>query len=129
MQTMLASDLADRDARVAGLTEQVAQLEAKLGGASEAQEALQAQIEAQEVARRRFAQVEQKFAREEARVLREGGSVVIRMVGMNFASGQAVIQPDQFALLTKVKQAIAVYPGARSPSRGTPMPTERTRPT
>ena len=39
--------------------------------------------------------------------------MIIRLVGMNFASGQAVIRPDHFALLTKVKQAIAIYPGAK----------------
>jgi outer membrane protein OmpA-like peptidoglycan-associated protein len=108
----LASELNDRDARIAGLTEQVAQLETKLGGASEAEKALQAQVEAQELARQRFEQVEQEFTREEARVLRESGAVVIRLVGMNFASGQAVIRPDHFPLLTKVKDAIAIYPDA-----------------
>jgi outer membrane protein OmpA-like peptidoglycan-associated protein len=112
-QDRLSSDVVDRDDRIAGLTEQVSQLEAKLGGASEAQMALQAQVEAQEDARRRFAQVEQKFSREEARILRESGNVVIRLVGMNFASGQAVIQPAHFALLTKVKEAIAMYPDAK----------------
>jgi len=112
-QNQLASEVSDRDARIAGLTEQVAQLEAKLGGASEAQASLQAQVEAQEMANRRFAQVEQKFTRDEARVLREQGDVVIRLVGMNFTSGQSVIRPDHFPLLTKVKEAIAMYPGGR----------------
>ena len=112
-QDQLASDVSDRDARIAGLTEQVAQLETKLGGASEAQASLQAQVEAQEMANRRFAQVEQKFTRDEARVLREQGDVVIRLVGMNFTSGQSVIRPDHFPLLTKVKEAIAMYPGSR----------------
>ena len=112
-QNQLANNLQDRDDTVAGLTEQVGQLEAKLGGASEAHEILKAQIEAQDVARRRFAQVEQEFTREEARVLREGGNVVIRLVGMNFSSGQSEIRPDHFALLTKVKQAIALYPDAK----------------
>jgi outer membrane protein OmpA-like peptidoglycan-associated protein len=102
----------DRDARVAALNEQVAQLETKLGGASEAQAALQTQIAAQESAQRSFTQVEQMFTREEARVLRESGNVVVRLVGMNFASGQSEIRPDNFSLLTKVKQAIALYPGA-----------------
>lgn len=112
-QDRLTSELRDRDARIVSLTEQVSALEAKLGGASEAQKALQVQVEAQEVARRRFAQVEQKFARDEARILREGGEVVIRLVGMNFASGLSVIQPDHFSLLTKVKEATAMYPGGQ----------------
>ena len=64
------------------------------------------------MARRRFAQVEQMFTRDEARILREGGDVVIRLGGMNFASGQAVIQPEHFALLTKVKEAISLYQDA-----------------
>jgi OmpA-OmpF porin, OOP family len=106
------SEIVDRDARIAGLTDQVAQLETKLGGASEAQQVLQAQVEAQEMASRRFAQVENKFTREEARILREDGDVVIRLVGMNFVSGKSEILPDHFPMLTKVKEAIAMYPGA-----------------
>jgi len=108
----LTSELGDRDARIEGITEQLTQLEAKLGGASEAQKVMQAQMEEQEVARRRFAQVEQKFTRDEARVLRESGDVVIRLVGMNFDSGKSVIRPEHFPLLTKVKEAIAQYPDA-----------------
>jgi outer membrane protein OmpA-like peptidoglycan-associated protein len=108
----LASELGDRDARIEAMTAQVAQLEAKLGGASETEKALQAQVEAQNLARQRFAAVEQKFSRDEARVLRESGAVVIRLVGMNFASGQAVIRTDHFPLLTKVKEAIEIYPDA-----------------
>lgn len=109
----LNSEVVDRDARVAALTEQVAALETKLGGASQAQRVLQEQVEAQEMASRRFAQVEQKFTRDEARILREGGDVVIRLVGMNFASGKTEIRPEHFAILTKVKEAIAMYPGAQ----------------
>ncbi len=109
----LSSEVLDRDARITGLTDQVTQLETKLGGASQAQATLQAQVEAQEMARRSFAQVEQKFTREEARILREEGNVVIRLVGMNFASGKTEIEPDHFAILTKVKQALAMYPGAK----------------
>ncbi len=112
-QDSLANEVRDRDARVTALTDQVAQLEKKLGGVSESQQALQAQVEAQAMASRRFAQVEQKFTREEARVLREGGDVVIRLLGMSFSSGQSEIRPDHFALLTKVKEAIAMYPGAK----------------
>ena len=112
-QDGLASEVRDRDARVTALTDQVAQLEQKLGGVSESQQALQAQVEAQAMASRRFAQVEQKFTRDEARVLREGGDVVIRLLGMNFSSGQSEIRPDHFTLLTKVKEAIAMYPGAK----------------
>jgi OOP family OmpA-OmpF porin len=109
----LTSDIHDRDARIAGLTDQVTQLETKLGGVSEVQQALQAQVEAQEMANRRFAQVEQKFTRDEARVMREEGNIVIRMVGMNFASAKAEIRPESFALLTKVKEAIAMFPEAQ----------------
>ena len=111
-QDRLTSELRDRDDQIASLTAQVSELVAKLGGESEAKKAMQAQMDAQEQARRQFAQVEQKFTREEARIMRESGTVIIRLVGMNFASGKAVIQPDHFALLTKVKEATAIYPDA-----------------
>lgn len=112
-QDSLTNEIHDRDERIASLTAQVDQLQTKLGGASDAEKALQAQVAAQEEAQRRFARVEQTFTRDEARILRESGNVIIRLVGMSFASGQAVIRPENFALLTKVKDAIALYPDAQ----------------
>ena len=50
------------------------------------------------------------FARDEALVFRQGDSVILRLVGLNFDSGAAQIKPENFVLLQKVEKAIDVFP-------------------
>ena len=60
--------------------------------------------------REQFNDVEKLFTVNEARVYRENEDVVIRLTGLKFRSGQSIIQPQDFGLLTNVKRAIEVYP-------------------
>ena len=50
------------------------------------------------------------FSRKEAQVLREANDIIIRLVGLNFAVGRSTIDPKHFQLLTKVQNAIRVFP-------------------
>jgi outer membrane protein OmpA-like peptidoglycan-associated protein len=50
------------------------------------------------------------FSNEEARVFRQGDTIILRLVGLTFDSGSAQIKPDNFALLQRVEQAIDVFP-------------------
>ncbi len=88
-----------------------AQLREELGGTSE-------RVKAQERRREQLRAVESYFTSGEARVLREGNDVILRMVGLNFESGKAVIEPRYFALLRRVQEAIAQFPGARIEVQG-----------
>jgi len=87
------------------LTLEVAQLREELGGTSK-------QVQLQEQRRQQIATTESYFTKDEARVLREGNDVILRLVGLNFASGKADIEPRNFALLRRVLNAIALFPGA-----------------
>ena len=64
----------------------------------------QARIKAQ------FSQVDKMFSRSEARVFREGNSIILRLVGLSFDSGASQIKPGNFNLLAKVEKAIDVFP-------------------
>jgi outer membrane protein OmpA-like peptidoglycan-associated protein len=57
-----------------------------------------------------FAQVEKMFARNEARVFREGDNIIVRLVGLTFDSGKSQIKQEDFDLLAKVEKAIDVFP-------------------
>ena len=105
----LGNDITDRDQQIQNLESHVALLEKKLGGASEEQAVLKERVRQQEEARRRVEQIESSFAPSEARIVREGESLIIRLVGMNFTSGQATIAPEYFNLLTRVQDAIVTY--------------------
>ena len=85
-------------------------LRAQLSGATEEQSELLKEMEAQEQIRQQFLKVERAFDMTEARVLREGETVIVRLVGLNFAVGKSEIRPEHFALLKKVENAINTFP-------------------
>jgi outer membrane protein OmpA-like peptidoglycan-associated protein len=103
-------DLTDTRARVAELEEEIRDLDERLGGVSQERVALVQRLEAEERIREQFATIENMFARDEARVSREGNRMVIRLVGLTFQSGQDVVRPAYRPLLEKVRQAADVFP-------------------
>ena len=103
-------DLADTRARVGDLEEEIRDLDQRLGGVSQERVALVQRLEAEERIREQFATIENIFARDEARVSREGNRMIIRLVGLTFQSGQDVVRPTYRSLLEKLKQAADVFP-------------------
>lgn len=102
--------LAERQQEVGILQERIAEMESQLGGIEKEKSALARRIEEQAKIREQFASVEKLFRREEAIVLRDGNDVILRLIGLNFAVGKSSIDPQYFALLTKVQQAIRTFP-------------------
>lgn len=105
--------LADRDEEVEGLRARIAELEERLGGLAEERTALVQRMEEQARLRQKFATVERMFQREEARVMREGGDVIIRLLGLTFPVGESIIDPQYQDLLNRVLRAIQEFPGSR----------------
>lgn len=108
--TKLDQDLAERDQQVEMLNARIAELEEKLGGVEKEKSALAKQMEAQAKIREQFAAVDKLFTREEANVLRKGNDIIVRLIGLTFPVGKATIEPQNFGLLTKVQQAINMFP-------------------
>lgn len=101
------------------MNEKVASLNKELHAIREQQTGLQTQLEKErqkleekQQQEQKFKNVEALFTPAEAKVIREGNDVVIRLVGLTFASGKATIQPEFFSLLTKLQRAIREFPGA-----------------
>lgn len=109
----LRQDVLERDRRAADLGAQLDELEARLGGASAERVAMEERIKAEERVRDRFDSLENHFTRDEAQVLRQGENIIIRLVGVRFGVAKAVIEPQYFAVLTKVQDAIRLFPGSR----------------
>lgn len=97
--------LADSQEQVLTLSSRVEQLEEQLGITTR-------RAEASELRRQRVAQVEQLFSSNEAIVVQEGGQVIVRLIGLQFATGEAVIESQYFGLLRKLDQVPAIFPGA-----------------
>jgi outer membrane protein OmpA-like peptidoglycan-associated protein len=96
--------------RVADMAEEIRALDERLGGATAERTALVQRLEAQARVKEQFEKIEQMFAREEARVFREGENVILRLVGLNFDSGKSELKQENLDLLAKVERAIDVFP-------------------
>jgi outer membrane protein OmpA-like peptidoglycan-associated protein len=103
-------DLADARVRIAELEDEIRELDEQLGGVSQERVALVQRLEAEARIREQFATIENLFAREEARISREGNSLILRLVGLTFESGSAEIADEHRLLLEKVYEAAAVFP-------------------
>ncbi|MGH8236469.1 MAG: OmpA family protein [Steroidobacteraceae bacterium] len=108
----LKQELADREDRMAALDNQLQRLESRLGGVSEERVALQRRVDAQERLRTSVAALEASFTADEARVVRQGDDVVLSLLGIKFPSGRSTIDAGSAALMKKVQQGLALFPGA-----------------
>jgi len=106
----LQQEKADNEIRLADLEEELRALDERLGGATAERAALIQRLEAQARVKQQFLQVEKMFSSSEARVFREGDSIILRLVGLSFDSGASQIKPQNFDLLAKVEKAIDVFP-------------------
>jgi outer membrane protein OmpA-like peptidoglycan-associated protein len=95
---------------ITGLEEEIRELDAALGGASADRSQLIRRLEQQARIREQFRQIENMFSSNEAVVLRNGNNLIIRLVGLSFASGSTELGPDTEILLTKAQTAIEVFP-------------------
>lgn len=96
--------------RLADMEEELRTLDERLGGATAERAALVQRLEAEALIKSQFEQVEKMFTKEEARVFREGNTIILRLVGLSFDSGKSDFNQDSIPLLTKVEQAIDVFP-------------------
>lgn len=103
-------DLTDARLRIAELEDEIRELDAQLGGVSQERVALVQRLEAEARIREQFTTIEDMFGRDEARVSREGNSLVLRLVGLSFASGSADIGAEHRSLLEKVARATSIFP-------------------
>jgi OOP family OmpA-OmpF porin len=96
--------------RIADMEEELSALDERLGGATAERAALIQRLEAQARVKEQFERVEKMFTSDEARVFRQGDTIILRLVGLSFDSGASKIRPQNFDLLAKVEKAIDVFP-------------------
>jgi OOP family OmpA-OmpF porin len=106
----LEQEAGENNIRLADLEEELRALDERLGGATAERAALVQRLEAQNRVREQFARVEKMFTSNEARVFRQGNTIILRLVGLTFDSGASQIRPANFSLLEKVEKAIDVFP-------------------
>jgi OmpA-OmpF porin, OOP family len=96
----------DHEAEIARLAALVKDYELKLGIYDEQLSMYNEQLAAEERYRALLAELENIFTAEEAEVFRQGKTLIVRMVGLNFDSGKAELKTEHKKLLAKVVYAV-----------------------
>ena len=118
-ELQLQVDLEESRTRIVNLEEEIRELDEQLGGVSRERMALVQRLQAEEQMREQFSRVETMFARDDVRVSREGNSIILRLVGLTFGSGESAIDP---------RARCAAAAGWRCGGRVPPLPGRRGRP-
>ena len=104
-QNFLDSKIREQNSEIEALEAAVTRLEGK----SREEQLAKERLEAEKRFNESFQEIQSIFTRQEAEVYRQGDQLVIRLRGMQFPIGQAVIMPDNYALLSKVQQAVRSF--------------------
>lgn len=106
----LEQEKSESELRVADMEEELRALDDRLGGATQERAALIKRLAAQARVKEQFLRIEKMFTSDEARVFRQGNTIILRLVGLTFDSGASQLRPNNFNLLAKVEKAIDVFP-------------------
>jgi outer membrane protein OmpA-like peptidoglycan-associated protein len=108
----LSQEVGRLNQRVVLLQEELLVAQSELENSAAAQSRLDRRLAAQEEQEQTLKRVERLFNKTEAEVVRAENRLVIRLVGLGFASGSAKIEARHEALLQKLMTAIAEFPDA-----------------
>ncbi|MFZ5519373.1 MAG: OmpA family protein [Candidatus Zhuqueibacterota bacterium] len=106
----LSDEISSQDQMMASLQSDLNNLKIELDKSKEKQEGLKAKLLLEEQEKDKFKKIESILGKEQAKVFREGDQVRIRLLGLNFNSGNAIIEPDYFNLLTQLQRVIRLFP-------------------
>ncbi len=108
--SQLTDDLQQRVIQVAGLEDELRELDQRLRGAASERRNLVSNLQSQARIREQFLQIETMFNENEAAVWRESDTIILRLAGLRFTSGSAEISKASGPLLEKVHRAISIFP-------------------
>ncbi len=100
-----AVELQETQREVEKLNGMIGEMELRLGMQSE-------RLERQEQHKAKFEQIQALFTPEEADVLKYGDDIVVRLIGLQFSPGSAVVEPRFDVLLGKAQKVMDQYPDA-----------------
>lgn len=104
-QNFLNSKIEELSSEIETLKVEVTSLEGK----SREEQMAKERLEAEKRFNEKFQAIQSYFNKEEAEVYRQGNQLVVRLRGMQFPIGTAVIMPENYALLSKVQQALRTF--------------------
>lgn len=91
------------------LVQENLRLQEELAEVKEREANYSAELEKKMELQKKIERVKNLFSPEEGKVIYEGDRLIIRLYGLNFPSGKAIIQPEYFSLLTKIQHSIREF--------------------
>jgi OOP family OmpA-OmpF porin len=124
-QNELAETKTDYDAQIQSLNQEIQGLNVALASFEsktvqdqktqerilEEQKAIEKKLEDERQFNQKFIKIQNSFGPDEAEVYKQGNQLIIRLKGIKFPVGQAVIMPENYQLLSKVQRAINEFEG------------------
>lgn len=107
------STIEQKNTEIKNLEEQVATMTERLGSVTEAERKLQSKLERIRKEEEKMDRIATMFPPNEATVLRSGSNIIIRLYGVTFPVGKAIIEPQYFELLSRVKKAFDEFENAQ----------------
>jgi outer membrane protein OmpA-like peptidoglycan-associated protein len=101
----LEKETQDYQAQIADLEQQLTVIK----GYSREQEVVKQKLAAEREFNEQFNKVQRYFRPDEAEVYKQGKQLVIRLRGIHFPVGQAILTPNNYTLLSKVQHAIQTF--------------------
>lgn len=116
----LKKQISDDSRTIASLNDKISGLDSQLSVLNntgeklrkerlKAEQALNRQRQKQLEKKKKIRNIRATFAHDEGKVLMDGDNVIIRLYGLNFPSGKAVIEPQYFTLLSKVRKSFSKF--------------------
>lgn len=109
-EKQLRKDLADNESFAAALEDEIRDLDEQLGGASAERAELVMELEEQAREREQIEQTENLFRPNQAQVFKQSNTIILRLMGLRFASGSAKFSEGNDIMLSKLQQAIQIWP-------------------
>ena len=108
----LQKSLAEREQTIADLRRQIKDCERQHATLEEQLRERNRELEQRRIREAKIKKIKEMFSPDEAQVLMVGDNLVIRLTGLTFPVGKAVIAPKYFGLLAKLQEAIREFPEA-----------------
>lgn len=112
-QASLEASLTESQTNLADAHHKISELESRLEDIEGARSKAREELDKQQETARQVTVAQAMFQPNEALVVQnELGNVIIRVIGIQFASGKSSLTVSQIALIGKVAKAVNVFPGA-----------------
>ena len=108
----LLKEVEEKNSEIQKLNEELQLFREKERGLQAELQEQQYKLEMKRRREERFLSIENMFAPQESIVLRKGDDLILRLIGLTFPSGKAIIETEYFILLATVQRALRKFPNS-----------------